>query len=75
MPRWYHIVVLRAMQLISVAALAVAAIIALCAVADWLWHIGWGYPWYSGIFLIVYLLIASAMFRGASALIKRVSAN
>jgi hypothetical protein len=75
MPRCYYIPVLRATQLVSVAALAVAAIIALCVAADWLWHIGWGYPWYSGILLIVYALIAVAIFRGASALIKRASAN
>lgn len=73
MPRWYYLLVLRAMQLISMAALAVAIIIGLCVAADWLWRLGWGYPWYAVPFLVVYVLIALAVNRSASALIKRAS--
>lgn len=75
MPRWYYLLVLRAMQLISMAALAVAIIVGLCVAADWLWHLGWGYTWYAAPFLGVFVLIALAVLRSASALIKRASLN
>jgi hypothetical protein len=75
MPRWYYLLVLRAMQLISMAALVVAIIIRLCVAADWLWHLGWGYPWYAVPFLVVYVLIALAVIRITSALMKRASSN
>jgi len=35
MPRWYYLLILRAMNLICVVSLAVAAIIAFCIGADW----------------------------------------
>jgi hypothetical protein len=41
MPRWYHLLLLRTANLISVAMLVVAAIIALCVAADWIGHLGW----------------------------------
>jgi hypothetical protein len=75
MPRWYYLLVLRAMQLIGMVSLIVAAVIALCIAADWLGHLGWGYPWYAAPFLILLSFIAFAVNRGASALIRRVSAN
>ena len=75
MPRWYYLLVLRATQLISVVALAVALIIGLCVAAGWLWHLGWGYTGYAGPFLVVVVLIAFAVIRSASALIKRASPN
>jgi hypothetical protein len=75
MPRWYCLLVLRAMQTISMVAAAVAIIIGLCVAADWLWLLGWGYTWYAVPFLVVFVLIAVAVFRSASALIKRASPN
>jgi hypothetical protein len=75
MPRWYYLLVLRAMQLISMASVAVAIIIGLCVAADWLWLLGWGYPWYAVPFLIAVVLIALAVIRSVSALIKRDTLN
>lgn len=75
MPGWYYLLVLRAMQLISMAALAVAIIIGLCVAADWRWHLGWGYKWDAVPFLVVVVLIALAVIRSASVLIKRASPN
>jgi hypothetical protein len=66
MPRWYHLLVLRTANLISVALLLLAAIIALCVAADWIGHLGWGYPWYVLPFLIAYAVGAFALHRGAA---------
>ena len=71
MPRWYHLLILRIMKIISVAGLFVAGLIALCVAADWIGHLGWGYPWWALPFLIVYALIFVAINRGMSARIRR----
>jgi hypothetical protein len=71
MQRWYYLLILRAAKGISAACLIVAGIIALCVLADWFGHLGWGYPWYAGAFLILISTIAFAINRGASALIKQ----
>ena len=37
----------RTSQVIAIAIAIVSAMIAVCILADWIWHPGWGYPWYS----------------------------
>jgi hypothetical protein len=71
MLRWYYPLILRALKGISTASLIVAGIIGLCILADWFGHLGWGYPWYAAVFLILYSTIALAVNRGLSALIKQ----
>ncbi len=71
MPRWYYLLILRAANWISAAGLIVAGIIALCILADWFGHLGWGYPWWVAVFLIVYSIIVFAINRGTSARIKQ----
>jgi hypothetical protein len=71
MPRWYYLLMLRVMKWISAAGLIVAGIIALCILADWFGHLGWGYPGWAAAFVILYSAIAFAVMRGTSTLIKR----
>jgi hypothetical protein len=52
MPRWYHLLILRAVQFARVASLAVA-VIGVCTTANWLGNLGWGYKWPTAPFLIV----------------------
>ena len=70
MPRWYHLLILRTANLIAVAMLVAATIIALCVAADWIGHLGWGYPWYVVPFLVIYAPAAFAIHRGASRRIR-----
>ena len=51
--------------------MVIAAFIALCAAADWIWRLGWGYDWYALAYLIVFALIAFVTNRGLSILIGR----
>jgi len=39
--------------------------------ADWIWHLGWGYDWYAPVFLVLFALIAFAINRGLSILIRQ----
>jgi hypothetical protein len=71
MPRWYYLLILRAAKGISATCLIVAGIIALCILADWFGHLGWGYPWYAAVFLILFSTIAFGINRRASALIQQ----
>jgi len=75
LPRWYYLLILRAFKWISASCLVVAGIIALCVLADWFGHLGWGYPWYAAAFLFLFSTIAFAINRGASALIKQTKAT
>ena len=57
MPRWYPLLVLRAMQFVRVASLAIA-IIGFCATANWIGNLGWGYKWPTAPLLIVITCVA-----------------
>jgi hypothetical protein len=57
MPRWYHLLVLRAVQFVRVASLAIA-VIGFFATANWLGNHGWGYKWPTAPFLILITLVA-----------------
>ena len=71
MPRWYYLLILRAMKVIIVTFMIVVGLIALCVAADWIWHLGWGYDWYAPVFLVLFALIAFAINRGLSILIRQ----
>jgi hypothetical protein len=60
MPRWYHLLVLRAAQFGRVAGLAVG-VIGLGATANWLGNLGWGYKWPTAPFLIVITFVGFAV--------------
>jgi hypothetical protein len=57
MPRWYYLLVLRAVQFVRVASLAIA-VIGFCATANWLGNVGWGYKWPIAPFLILITFVA-----------------
>jgi hypothetical protein len=57
MPRWYYLLVLRAMQFVRVASLAIA-VIGFCATANRLGNVGWGYKWPIAPFLILITFVA-----------------
>lgn len=66
-PRWYHRLMLGAFYLWSALILVATTIIGLCVIADWVFHLGWGYPWWSVPFLAISFLVAFAINRGAIA--------
>jgi hypothetical protein len=57
MPRWYYLFVLRAVQFVRVASLAIA-VIGFCVTANWLGNFGWGYKWPTAPFLILITFVA-----------------
>ncbi len=71
MPRWYYLLILRAANFISIAFLIVVALIALCAAADWIWHLGWGYNWLAAVGLPLFAMVGYAVNRVTSAAIQR----
>jgi hypothetical protein len=57
MPRWYYLLVLRAVQFVRVASLALA-VIGVCTTANWLGNLGWGYEWPTAPILVVITVLA-----------------
>jgi hypothetical protein len=57
MAGWYYLLVLRAVQFVRVASLAVA-VIGVCTTANWLGNLGWGYKWPTAPLLIVITVAA-----------------
>lgn len=70
-PRWYHLLFASATYLISLLMIVVGAVIGLCMMADWIWHLGWGYPWWGAAFVVLYILIAFAINRASKAWLGR----
>jgi hypothetical protein len=64
-----------ALKTISVLVLIVVSIIVLCIAADWLCHLRWGHPWWSGIASGLTGLVAIAAHHGTSEIFRRVRAN
>ena len=54
------VVVFRA---ISIVMMMVGFVITLCVLADNMFGLGWGYPWWSLLFCVVYIGIAVAIYR------------
>lgn len=59
----YRAALVAVFKAISVAMIIVGLIITLCVVADNMFGLGWGYPWWSLLFCVVYIGIAVAIYR------------
>jgi membrane protein implicated in regulation of membrane protease activity len=59
----YKAILLALFKFISIIMIIVGLLIALCIVADNVFHLGWGYPWWSFIFCILYVGISIMVYR------------
>lgn len=62
----YKTTVVVVSKTISIGTIMVGFVIALCVVADNIFGLGWGYPWWSFLFCIVYIAVAIAINRSIS---------
>jgi hypothetical protein len=60
---FYRVFIIALFRIISVAMILVGLLIALCIIADNIFHLGWGYPWWSLFFCIVYVGLSGMIYR------------
>lgn len=61
----YKVAIAFVFEAISIAMILVGVIISLCVIANSIFDLGWGYPWWGLLFCIVYLGLAIAINRWA----------
>lgn len=61
----YKVAIAFVFEAISIAMIVVGVIVSLCVIANNIFDIGWGYPWWSLLFCIVYVGVAIAINRWA----------
>ena len=70
---FYYRALYTAIKWVAVAMIAVGAIIFACVLLDWFGHAGWGYPWWSLPFLIVYIAVSVIIWKLAANALRRIS--
>jgi hypothetical protein len=63
---WYYRYLLRSVRLICALMIAGNTVLILCVLLDWAIKAGWGYPWWSLLFLLAMLAFAVLIRRGAA---------
>ena len=59
----YRVLLIALFKIISIAMILVGLLIAFCVVADKIFHLGWGYPWWSLLFCFAYIGLSVAVYR------------
>jgi hypothetical protein len=59
----YKVVLVIVFKTISLFMIIVGIIIALCIIIDNIFRLGWGYPWWSLPFCIIYIVIAVTIYK------------
>ncbi len=70
--RVFRVLVIALSKVISVAMMLGGLLIALCIVADNLFHLGWGYPWWSLFFCIIFIALSAMIYRAIPSLVAHV---
>ena len=60
---YYRVFLIALFKIIAMAMILVGILITLCIVADKIFHLGWGYPWWSLLFSLVYIGVAATIYR------------
>jgi hypothetical protein len=68
----YRTLLIAVFKTISIAMILVGLLIALCIVADKIFQLGWGYPWWSLFFCIVYIGISATIYRAIPSFVAHV---
>jgi hypothetical protein len=70
--RAYRVLFVVLVKVFSVAMILVGVLIALCVIADRLFHLGWGYPWWSLIGCVGYIALSFVFYRATTSFVAHV---
>jgi len=70
---WYRKVLLQTVRVVAILFVAVSAILLMAISLDLLFHLHWGYPWWSILVALIWIILGCLVSRAATIALRHLS--